>query len=791
MYSRRFILSLLLIGWTSHGLLAALPPQIDAFLAANCHDCHNSDTAEAGLNLDSLQASADESSLAKKWVRILDRVEAGEMPPPDDATVDAKHAAGFVKSLGDWIRREQQAAAERHGRVPARQLTNLQLERSLHDLLGIDLPLTLEMSDEQRNDGFTNVAESQSISHFQLEQHLRIVDLALDEAFRRALTPEDEWTKRMPAKEIVRTNPKRRTREPELIDGKAVTWSSNLIFYGRIPATMAREDGWYRFTIQASALKPPADHGVWCTIRCGPLVSSAPLMPYVGGFEATEKPKQITVETWLNQGDMLEIRPGDVTLKMARFSGGQVGTGEGEPQNVPGVAIDWIEMQRFHPKSKDDQVRSFLFGDHPVKTHRDLAKAKLTLDNPKQDIARQMAFFARRAFRRPVPWGEVSPYVELAHTALEESGDPVDALRTGYRALLCSPRFLYFDEQPGRLDDHAIAARLSYMLRGTSPDVELMKLAAAGKLRNKEVLLQQTDRLLAGPAGEQFVRDFADQWLDLHLIDFTEPDRRLYPGFDILVQQSMLGETHRYLTEMLRKDLSVSHLIDSDFTFLNSRLARYYRIDWKGSDAFEQVSLKPQDHRGGLLTHGSIMKVTANGTTTSPVIRGVWVSERLLGQEIPPPPESIPAIEPDVRGAKSIRELLAKHTSDVSCASCHRDIDPPGFALENFDPSGRWRDSYVIKNRKKGKLPPIDTSFQMPDGREFADLASFKQLVLDQPERLAANVVDKLIIFGTGAEPRYADREQVAAIVQRAADSGYGFRSLIDATVTSNLFLSK
>ncbi|QDV13402.1 hypothetical protein CA51_32920 [Rosistilla oblonga] len=790
MSSVRLVIACLLLCCTCSSLRADLPSSVDGFLTTNCLDCHNSDTAEGGLNLEKLPRAVDTHGLASRWVRILERVQTGEMPPPEDVEVDAKESAAFTKSLADWVRHEQETTAQKTGRVPARRLTNLQLERSLHDLLGIDLPLTLAMADEQRTQGFTNIVESQSMSHFQLEQHLRVVDIALDEAFRRATTPSDEWKKRLPAEKIVRTNPKRRTREPELIDGKAVVWSGRVIYYGRIPATTAKEDGWYRFTVRTSALKPPSNGGVWCTIRSGQAVSSAPLLSWVGAFEATEKPKQTTVEAWLNKGEMLEIRPGDLTLKAARFANGQIGTGEGEPQNVPGVAIDWIEVERFHPNGDDAQVQQFLFGKHAVKTNRDPAKAELKLDDPKQEIGRLMALFARRAFRRPVPWEDVVPYVEMAHQTLDDSGDPIEALKTGYRALLCSPRFLYFQEQPGQLDDHAIATRLSYMLQGSSPDVELMKLAAAGKLRNREVLLQQIDRLLEGPGGRQFIRDLADQWLDLHLIDFTEPDRRLYPGFDVIVQQSMLDETHRYLEEMLREDLPIGLIIDSDFTFLNSRLARYYKIDGAKSDVLERVSLKPEDHRGGLLTHGSIMKVTANGTTTSPVIRGVWVSERLLGREIPPPPESIPAIEPDVRGAKSIRELLAKHTSDASCASCHRDIDPPGFALENFDPSGRWRTKYG-NPRKKNKMPPIDAGFTMPDGREFKDLQRFQELVLENPERLAANVVDKLIAFGTGAAPRFADREAVDQIVQQTADSGYGFRSLIEATITSPLFLNK
>ena len=217
--------------------------------------------------------------------------------------------------------------------------------------------------------------------------------------------------------------------------------------------------------------------------------------------------------------------------------------------------------------------------------------------------------------------------------------------------------------------------------------------------------------------GQNFVRDFAAEWLDLSLINFTEPDPRLYRDFDIIVQQSMLDETHQYLQTMVDENLGVGNLIDSDFTFLNNRLARFYEIDGVDGDELQRVALKPEHHRGGVLTHGAILKVTANGTTTSPVIRGLWVSERLLGVHVPPPPENVPAIEPDIRGAKSIREMLAKHRADDSCASCHVKIDPPGFALENFNPAGQWRDTYYAgKKNRKYKPKPIDASYDMPDG---------------------------------------------------------------------------
>lgn len=770
---------------------AAIPaPSVSkTFLAKHCLDCHSGTQAEAGLDLEKLKPDVLNPKHAKHWVRIYDRVEAGEMPPADYEPVPKNERAEFLEQVADWIQKTQLDDFSDRGRVRARRLTNLQLERSLHQLLGIDIPLEVHFPAEPRTNGYTTVADGQPMSHFQMEQHLTGVDRALDEAFRRVLSnDEGDYQNHLSAKELSRKNPRRRCREPEVIDGHGVVWSSALMFYGRIPATTARSDGWYRFTIEAKALNLPSDHGVWCSVRRGRCVSSAPLLAWVGALEATEKTNTWTFETWLPKGEMLEIRPGDRTLKMARFQGGQVGTGEGTPQKVPGIAIKSIDIEQIHRGPSDAEMREMLLGSLEVKPHRDWQQASLNSKAPKKEIATLVKQFANRAFRQPVNDDVVQPYVDFAIESLDSGLPLVDALRAGYRAVLCSPRFMYFQEQPGELDDYAIASRLSYFLWNSPPDAELLQLAASGKLRDKDVVRQQASRMLNDDQERRFVEDFADQWLDLSLIDFTEPDRRLYRTFDIVVQQSMLDETHAYLQTLVDKDASVIRLVDSDFTFLNSRLARFYGIDSIEGDAVQKVNLPANSPRGGLLGQGAILKVTANGTTTSPVIRGIWVSERILGQEIPEPPGGVPAVEPDIRGAKSIRDQLEKHKSNESCAACHRHIDPPGYALENFDPAGSWRDRYPGRGKKR---LPIDPSFEMADGRPFKDVNEFRQRVLEVPERLAENLATHLLTYGTGAPIHFADRQVVDGIVKRSADNNYGFRTIIEEAVTSRVFLTK
>jgi hypothetical protein len=770
-----------------------MPAAIEEFVSSHCFDCHQGEDAEAGFDLAALTIDFSKPNSEQRWVQIIDRVTAGEMPPADWGEADADERDKFLAAAGDAVRAHQRARQQEVGRVRGRRLTRSQVERSLQDLLGIDIPLADRLTENPETDSFSTVADSQSISHFQLQAHLEAVDAALDEAFRRALSPADVYERDFDAAGIARKDPRDRNREPEMRRGKAVTWSSGLIFYGRISPTIAPEDGWYRFALTVSAVNPPRSGGVWSTVRTGLCVSGAPLLADVTIFEALEEPQTIEFTAWLPAGHMIEIRPADGTLKKGRFQGGQVATGEGEPQDLPGIAFEWLTMRRVHLNGDNDHIRRLLFDDLAVKPRGDKKKSyRVRSDSPHDDATRLMTAFASRAFRRPVTADEIASYTANVLATLDEGDDFVAALRLGYRSLLCSPRFLYFVEKPGKLDDFEVGTRLAYLLTGSTPDEKLLKQARAGRLRIPKVLREETNRLLADEGARRFVSDFAAEWLDLDQINFTQPDVKLYPEFDTIVEQSMVRETESFLEAMLRENLSVRHLIQSDFTFLNSRLARFYEIDGVAGTAMRKVPLSPECHRGGLVTQGAILKVTANGTNTSPVIRGAWVAERLLGVEVPPPPDGVPAVEPDIRGATTIREQLEKHRSQAECASCHVKIDPPGYALENFDPAGQWRERYLqVVDNKKTRGSRIDASFALADGREFADVESFKALIAGEPRKLATGVVEKLITYGTGAPIEFVDRKAVEAIVDQAAADDYGFRSLVKGVVTSPVFLNK
>ncbi len=772
------------------------PRTVALFLERHCADCHQGKDAEAGFDIGTLVLEAGSSAGDHAWTTLIDRVADGEMPPPDAEQPKAAEHSRFLASAGDWLSDSIRTRDAAIGRVRGRRLTPREVERSLHAVLGIDIPLADRLPLEPRPGGYTTVATRQSFSHHQLGRHLTVVDRALDEAFGRAALSPESLIRDLDPTAIVRTDPTKRCREPELRKGKAVVWSGGPIYYGRIPATTAPSDGWYRFRVTALGLKLPSTGGVWCTVHSGRCVSSAPLLQYVTAFEATEQTKDIRFTCWLSKNDMLEIRPGDVTLPRGRFADGQVGAGEGDKQDLPGLAIDRITMERCHVGADDETLRRLLFGDVPLDSVENKKTGTRRLRprpaDAKADVGRLVKGFAQRAFRRPVSKDVVASYVSLAHAQLKEKVAFVDALRAAYRAILCSPRFLFFTEEPGPLDDHALASRLSYFLTGGPPDGILMARADDGTLRDPAVIRREADRLLESDGLHRFVRDFAAEWLDLDQIDFTEPDTRLYPGFDPIVQAGMLAETHETLVDAFAKNRSVQWLLDADTTWLDSRLARYYEVPGVAGDDRRWVPLSSSSHRGGILAHGAILKVTANGNTTSPVVRGVWIGERILGDEIRPPPGGVPAIEPDIRGTTTIREQLERHRADASCASCHRTIDPPGFALENFDPSGRWRDRYLAMADGKRKAGiPIDPSATLPDGHSFKTFETFRSLVAHQPDRLARNLAGHLLVYGTGATLSYADRKAVAAIAARGARNDHGVRSILHEVVTSPLFTSK
>jgi hypothetical protein len=349
--------------------------------------------------------------------------------------------------------------------------------------------------------------------------------------------------------------------------------------------------------------------------------------------------------------------------------------------------------------------------------------------------------------------------------------------------------------------DFTLASRLSFWLWNGPPDSELLAKARDGSLHRPDVLRAQVDRLLDDARSDRFIEDFTNQWLELNRLDETTPDPQLYPEYRFLLHESMAAETRSFVRELIRNDLPVRALLKPNFAMLTQRLAEHYRIDGVHGVEIRKVHLHEGSVRGGLLGQAAIHKLTANGTTTTPVKRGVWVMDRLLNDPAPPPPPGISAIDPDTRGATTIREQLDRHRADASCAACHAKIDPPGFALEAFDPIGGFRDRYRSNGRgdeppEKGKTdwrigyklgPMVDASGEMLDGTRFSGLSELNSLLVADEERLARAFVAHLSRYATGTDVSYADRTEIRRIVDSSKHRGYGIRTMIHALASSSL----
>lgn len=398
-----------------------------------------------------------------------------------------------------------------------------------------------------------------------------------------------------------------------------------------------------------------------------------------------------------------------------------------------------------------------------------------------------------QAFRRPPTAQQLDRYLNLARGHIAAGHRFEDGLHLALRSILCSPEFLYRESRPGQLDDFDLASRLSYFLTCGPPDAKLFRLARDGKLSDPETLETEARRLLADRSSRVFLDDFLGQWLDLRLLPEIMPDPRL-GRFTAKNLNAIRNETEMFIAEILRRNLPLRTFIDPDFTYLNKRSAMLYGINYQNGDTIKRVALKRGGRHGGILGQASIMMATANGVDTQPVLRGVWMLENIFGEAPPPPPSNVPAIEPDTSGANSIRDLLQRHRADPNCASCHRRIDPIGFALENFDPIGQWRQNYPIYQKTadgtittmKGK--PVDSSSTMADGTEIRDVTDLKKYLVANIDKFSRCLTEKLLTYATGRPMSYGDKQVIEQIVKNVKAGGNGFQDLIVAVVTSESF---
>ncbi len=765
--------------------------QVPVFLQQHCVECHGPESAKAGMRLDLLKPEFDSSKDFDTWLKVHDKLAAGEMPPAKRPPPPVPDSQVVLR----WIAGELTAAETRkhqsEGRTVMRRLNRVEYENTVRDLLALNLDLKQYLPENPVAQGFDNVGAALNLSPELLERYLEAADQILDAAIATDLAPAQLHHRFYYQQDRAGRYPK----TFRFLDDAVVFFGSHFA-----PTVLtqfqAPTAGRYRFRISTYAYQ--SERPVLFRVYAGDLLQRNGRRHLINYFEAQAKPAVAEFENQLATGQTIQVLP--------------YGTGDDFKRIDPvaykgaGLAVQWVEVDGPLHRGWPMESHRRLFADLPLKSISTADKRRLAVDSdqPLIDAKRLLRQFLPQAFRRPATDAEVRTYLDLAQTLLKQGNSFEAAMRVVYRATLTSPSFLFRIEQPGRLNDYALASRLSYFLWSSMPDERLFMLAAEGQLSRSDVLAAEVERMLASPRALEFTRNFTGQWLGLRKIDDTAPDERLYPEFDELLKVSMVRETELFFEELLQHDLSLLNFIDSDFTMLNEPLARHYGIGGVAGLAFRKVALPPGSHRGGVLTHASILKITANGTTTSPVLRGVWVLENLLGQKPPPPPANVKAIEPDIRGATTIREQLAKHRSVESCAVCHQKIDPPGFALENFDVIGGWRDYYrsagegkPLTLRVRGEPvqyrqgPAVDASGTLANAKAFRDIDALKRLLREEKDLVARCVAAKLLTYATGEGITFSDRAVVEGLVDSIREKDYGLRTLVHAVVNSERFRTK
>jgi hypothetical protein len=782
-----------------------------AFFKQHCVQCHGPKKQKAKLRLDTLNWTPAGSGNLEAWRKIADKLELGEMPPEDQPQPAPAERTAILKWLGPKL-----AAASTPEPVLLRRLNRAQYRNTLRDLLHVDVfaddPTTAFPTDDEEY-GFDNIGATLQMSDFLLRQYLKVARLAVDRATFEGERPEaktytllDEKSRALNFKApgndkknrgyvVLYRNDERAPGDPR----------GQQFINSREGAT---HDGWYQFTFEIESkgrgtmakefseqkrddyqvYRPEDLHRfeIYLTApRAHFAIQTRPRRLVLSVDLPDNKPQTIRQRIWVPAGWRVE----------AGFGNGYWGVKDSLLLVDPEFDIDKF---RTLPKREQNTLYGKLLLDRYEKVNaprivvRDVVETgphydqwppmshQLVYGKPSQSKAEVVRAFAERAFRRPVPNEHLVPYLKLAE-------DSPEGIRTAIEAILCSPRFLYFNEPPGKLDDYAIASRLSCFLWNTMPDDALMADAKNGKLSERAALEAQLKRMLADSRSDEFVKSFTWAWLRLESTVEMAPDpMKFYDYHRNRIADSMFAETTAFFRHLMKENLPVSNFIDSDFAIINADLARHYGMPGKVKTTakFKRVDLKGTSHRGGLLGQASVLTASANGVDTSPVVRGIWILENLLGTPPSPPPPDVDIPEPDARGELNIRQLYAKHRTVESCNDCHKKIDPLGFALENFDAVGVWRTSYESKH-------PVDPSGRMPNGQSFDDFAGLKAIMTSDLTLFTRNLTTKLLTYATGRTMGISDRPEIDRIAAELRKQGGGLLDLMKLVVTSRVFLTK
>ena len=792
------------------GSVQAFESDVRPLLESSCLACH-SNLILSSLDLSTTGFDLSDGATYRTWERVFDRVQRGEMPPPPMPTPEATVVDPALAAL-DRALTEANLEARGPQRTPLRRLTRLEYQYTISDLLKIDPEIAGAVAEalpaEADTGGFDTVAAKQGISALHVRGYLDAADAALDVALDTGARPKTETFRVEYAKsgylgfmhdaEILGGG------ITKLLDDAVATFfdgASTYMFHTDTEGYAVPRAGRYRVSIEAYPYQ--ATSPVTLTLFKGNegVAAAAALTDLIGSFDLVgEESRTLEVTTFLKPGQVISPSVADLKKPPGDYVNYYAPDKNVRDYKGEGIAIKWLAVEGPLFDAWPPEGTRALLGDLEV------LDGEVQLDkDPYAHVLDVVADFAPKAFRRPLVPGEAEAYARLAEPLLAEGRDFIHALRVPLRAILSAPPFLFHGATSGAgdealLDDYGLATRLAYFLWRSPPDARLLALAGQGSLSDDATLAAEIERLLDDPRSERFVKDFAGQAFRLYELYATTPDAGLYPEYDERLGQAMAAETELFLGELIDDNRSVGHLVDADFTFVNRRLAEHYGIGDIAGQHMRRVDLPPESVRGGLLAQAAIHKLTANGTTSSPVPRGNFVLANLLGQPAPPPPPNVAGLEPDTRGATTIREQLQAHRENPMCATCHTVIDPPGLALESFDPIGGFRTTYrasgdeveVNGDRYPGPYKeglPVDPSGITPEGVAFAGFADYQRFLLGQKlDLVARHVVSELLVLATGAEVGFADRRERDAIVAAVATDDYPLRTMIHEVAKSDLF---
>ncbi|MEM8669023.1 MAG: DUF1592 domain-containing protein [Planctomycetota bacterium] len=802
------------------GSVAKADERVTPFLRKHCNHCHGEQVQKADRRFDNLPSHISSLDELERYQEIVDQLNLERMPPEDAPQPSADERARAIARLTREITRARRALKATGGHSVLRRLNSWEYRQTIGELLGLNVDVWNPSEDfpsEVTVGGFDNNG-SELVTSGRLLDHYFV---SAEEAIRRAT----QFGERPALKKYVQPSPfyfqgKSSNDLPKLFQVDRFRFVPDTPYtdlYGRhyrgghigfLPLVRqggVSHSGIYTVRVRAAAVSRTHDYGnALGDFRNGdPLVLEIAAVDRRGSVESTgnvskmtslarveltnEDPQWFEWNVYLDAGYEPEIRFRNGPMAAKRMVRLLSTKAADKPEFQPFIKMK-AGMEKAHgilkaykgPRLRiwEIQLEGPLIDNWPTAGHRSLYGNLKSNELNETTVSQRIASFAEKAFRRPPMHGELDPIQRLVSRKIDEGLDPLHALQLGFQAILCSPGFLYLNLGEGELSDFALASRLSFFLWSSPPDEALLQLAAAGKLR--AVLSEQVARMLSDPKSDRFAKHFVRRWLDLDNIGAMPPSADFLVFYRDNLEAAMRAETETFFRYVLNNNRSLQEFINADYSFLNRELALHYGIQGVEGSELQYVSLHGRQ-RGGLLGHGAVLTASANGVDTSPVVRGIYVSEKILGYSPPPPPDDVPAIEPDIRGAVTIREQLEKHRDVATCAECHNKIDPLGFALENFDAIGGWRNKYENQ-------APIECTGKLPNGESFHSIDEFRKRLVDRKDRFERCLTEKLMAYALGRELEIGDRPSVDQILHELNHKNGGLHDLIRLVVLSEPF---